>query len=181
MATVAYVIFLNGSYGVGKSSTLDHMGDLLAERGHPFSLMDVDWYHRSWPPAEDDPGNVVTEAVNMAAVWSNYRKTGARQPVVAGVVTSTADRNRYERVFNLPVRLVRLVAGPLVTEARLRRRYTEHQHPALSWHLRGYGALHEQLAQADLDELVVETDERDPQSVASEVAEHFGLLRPLRM
>lgn len=41
------VIFLNGSYGVGKSATLDRVGDLLAESNRPFSLMDVDWFHRS--------------------------------------------------------------------------------------------------------------------------------------
>jgi hypothetical protein len=34
-----YVIFLNGAYGIGKSSVLDHLGNLLAEAGHPFSLM----------------------------------------------------------------------------------------------------------------------------------------------
>lgn len=38
MATGA--IFLNGSYGVGKSSTLDHIADLLADAGQPFSLME---------------------------------------------------------------------------------------------------------------------------------------------
>jgi len=171
-----YVIFLNGSYGVGKSSTLDHLGDLLAEHGRAFSLMDVDWYHRSWPPAEDDPENVVTEAANMTAVWSNYRQTGPRQLVVAGVIASTTDRDRYERVFDLPVRIVRLTAGPAVTEMRLRRRYTTHQHAALTWHLQRHVTLHEQLARAALDELLVETDERDPRSVATQVAEHFGLL-----
>ena len=56
------MIFLNGSYGVGKSSTLDHLGDLLAEHGQAFSLMDVDWFHRSWPTAKDDPDNVMAEA-----------------------------------------------------------------------------------------------------------------------
>lgn len=35
-------LLLNGTYGVGKSAVLDHVGDLLAEAGRPFSLMDVD-------------------------------------------------------------------------------------------------------------------------------------------
>ncbi|MEZ2390646.1 hypothetical protein AB6813_14070 [bacterium RCC_150] len=66
------MIFLNGSYGAGKTSTLDHVGDLLAEAGTPFSLMDVDWFHRSRPPGGDDPSNVVTEARNMGVVWARY-------------------------------------------------------------------------------------------------------------
>jgi len=35
-------LLLNGTYGVGKSAVLEHLGDLLAEAGRKFSLMDVD-------------------------------------------------------------------------------------------------------------------------------------------
>lgn len=174
--TPTYVIFLNGSYGVGKSSALDHVGDLLAEHGQAFSLMDVDWFHRSWPTGEDDPENVHTEAANLAAVWQNYRGTGPRQPVVAGVIASEPDRQRYQRVFALPVRSVRLIAGTAVTEARLRRRYDEHQHRALDWHLRRHADLSEQLAREDRDELTIDTDSCSPRSVAEATLEHFGLV-----
>ncbi|GAA1428971.1 hypothetical protein GCM10009616_10010 [Microlunatus lacustris] len=176
MTTPTCVIFLNGSYGVGKSSALDHMGDVLAEQGRPFSLLDVDWFHRSWPPAEDDPENVRTEADNLAAVWGNYRRTGPRQPVVAGVLTSALDRRRYEQAFGLPVRAVRLVASAAVAEARLRGRYTEHQDRALDWHLRRHVDLGARLALADLDELLVDTDRRAPRAVAELVVQHFDVL-----
>lgn len=176
MATPTYVIFINGSYGAGKSSTLDHVGDLLAEHDQPFSLMDVDWFHRSWPPAANDPDNVLTEAANMAAVWGNYRQAGSRQPVVAGVLTTQQDQARYEGVFSLPVRSVRLLAGAAVAEDRLRNRYTTDQEHALSWHLTRHAELTEQLAQADLDELVIDTDERRPRHAAETILEHFGLL-----
>lgn len=178
MATPTCVIFLNGSYGVGKSSTLDHLGDLFAEHGRAFSLMDVDWYHRSWPPAEDDPENVRTEAANMAAVWGNYKSAGPRQPVGAGVIASALDRQRYERVFALSVRSVRLCAGVAVTEARLRRRYTQHQSRALDWHLRRHVDLSKRLALANLDEFVIDTDEHTPRSVAEAIVKHFGWLLP---
>jgi hypothetical protein len=171
-----YVIFVNGSYGVGKSCVLDHVGDLLAEHDHPFSLMDIDWFHRSWPPAAGDPDNVLTEAANMAAVWSNYRHAGVRQPVVAGVLTSKQDQARYAGVFELPVRSVRLLAGAGVVEARLRHRYTKDQQHALSWHLQRHAELSERLAQADLDELAIDTDERRPRLVAETILDHFGLL-----
>ena len=173
MSTPSFVIFLNGSYGVGKSSTLDHVGDLLAENGTAFSLMDVDWFHRSWPPGTDDPENVLIEADNMAAVWKNYLRTGPRQLVVAGVIASNRDRQRYEQVFTLPVRSIRLVASTRVVEARLRRRYSEHQSRALSWHLERHGELTQRLALTDLDELVINTDELNPRSVAEEVIDHF--------
>ena len=170
------VIFLNGSYGVGKSAALDHVGDLLADQGRPFALMDVDWFHRSWPPAEDDPDNVRTEADALAAVWQHYRRVGPRQPVVAGVLASTADRERYERVFGLPVRSVRLVAGAAVTEARLRGRYPAQRERALAWHLQRHAELAERLARADLDELVLPTDGLTPWAVATAVLADVGLV-----
>lgn len=105
---------------------------------------------------------MLTEAANVAVVWQNYRRTGPHQPVAAGVVASESDRQRYERVFALPVRSVRLLAGTAVTEARLRRRYTKHQNHALDWHLQRYAELSQRLALNDLDELVITTDERAP-------------------
>lgn len=173
-----HVVFLNGSYGVGKSATLDHVGELLADAGRAFSLMDVDWFHRSWPPAAHDPENVLVEAANLASVWRSYRRAGPRQLVVAGVIAAKGDRRRYERTFELPVRSVRLVARPAVAEARLRARYTEHQQRALEWHLARHVRLQEDLASNDLDELVVSTDDLDVRSVARAVLAHLDLLGP---
>lgn len=172
----SYVIVLNGGYGVGKSSALDHVGDLLAEVGRPFSLMDVDWFHRSWPSAADDPENVLTEAQNMSAVWVNYQRAGPRQLVLSGVVASRHDRERYERVFALPGRSVRLEASAAVTEAHLRRRYTEHQSRSLDWHLERHEDLARQLAASDLDELIINTENQVPRAVAKLVLDHFQLL-----
>lgn len=176
MSVGEWVIFLNGSYGVGKSAALDHCGDLLAEAGVPFALMDVDWFHRSSPPGDDDPDNVRVEAENLAAVWSNYRSVGARQLVVSGVIAGVADRERYETAFALPVRSARLEAGPEVTASRLRRRYSPDQAPALAWHLERYAALTRRLVDADLDELTLATDELSPGAVARHILSHFGVL-----
>ena len=174
--TETYVLFLNGAYGVGKSATLDHVGDLLTHAGRPFSLMDVDWFHRSWPPHIDDPQNVLTEADNMTEVWANYGKAGPRQPVVAGVITSERDQERHQRVFDLPVRSIRLTASPPVRAERLRRRYPAQRSQALHWHLVRHEALARDLAQADLDELVIETDHLSAHAVAEHVLQHLGVL-----
>jgi hypothetical protein len=169
-----WAIFLNGSYGVGKSSTLDHIGDLLAHAGQPFSLMDVDWYHRSWPPADFDRGNKIIEAKNMAAVWSNYKTAGPRRLVISGVIASHQDLDRYNRALQLAVRPVRLVASVDVTEARLRGRYVDSQTGTYDWHAVRHQELSEQLAAADLDEAIIETDAMQPIEVATAVLAHFG-------
>ncbi|RUQ98226.1 hypothetical protein [Labedella endophytica] len=168
-------VFLNGSYGVGKSSVLDHLADAFAAEGMPFSLFDVDWFHRSWPPAEDDPRNVVTEAQNMRAVWENYERVGPRTPIVAGVIASDEDRERYEGVFGRRLRIIHLAASAPVAEQRLRERYTPERAAALDWHL----ARHEQLAltigEGPWNEVTVDTDDRSPAEVAAIV---FGLVAP---
>ncbi|WP_460462734.1 hypothetical protein [Arthrobacter pigmenti] len=175
MQPADYAIFVNGSYGVGKSSALDHIGDALAARNEPFSLMDVDWFHRSWPPAQDDPENVLTEAENMAAVWANYSKTGPRQLVASGVISSAAGRKRYQTAFGIPVRSVRLEASPEVTENRLRRRYTQDQEASLQWHLQRHETLTRNLITANLDELSIQTDDKTPAQIAYQILEHFRL------
>lgn len=169
-----FAIFLNGSYGVGKSSTLDHIGDLLAEAAQPFSLMDVDWYHRSWPPADHDQGNKIIEAQNMAFVWSNFKAVGPRQLIVGGVIDEPASRDRYSEALGLTIRPVRLVASPAVTERRLRGRYTAARSEAFEWHRTRHEELSARLDEADLDEMIIDTDEQQPHEVARAVLRHFG-------
>lgn len=169
-----YAIFLNGAYGVGKSSPLDHIGDLLAAAGQPFSLMDVDWYHRSWPPADPDSGNKLIEAQNMAFVWCNCKSVGPRQLIISGVITDPESRDRYAEALGVTIRAVRLVASPAVTERRLRGRHSPAQGAAFEWHRTRHEDLSQTLAEADLDEIVIDTDLRSPHDVARRVLSHFG-------
>jgi hypothetical protein len=171
---MAYAIFLNGGYGVGKSSALDHVGDLLAQSGTPFSLMDVDWFHRSWPPA--DPDNALIEASNMAAVWKNYQSAGPRQLVISGVISTGAARERYATAVELPIRMVRLTANADITRKRLRGRYSASQSAALEWHLERFDEIAARLDAANLDELIIDTSTLDAHEVAKRALRHFGLL-----
>lgn len=171
-----WAIFLNGSYGVGKSSTLDHIADLLFSTGQPFSLMDVDWFHRSWPPADRDLGNKIIEAENMAAAWANFQKAGPRRLVISGVIRNREEHDRYRTALGLAIRPVRLIASPETTVRRLHGRYTAAREAALTWHLERHQELTDQLAAADLDEAVIDTDDLPPHMVAQRVLSHFGLL-----
>lgn len=165
-------IFLSGSYGVGKSSTLEHLADRFAEADLPFSLFDVDWFHRSWPPAPTDPRNILTEADNIRAVWSNYRRTGPRTPISAGVISSVEDHRRYERCFEMPLRIMHLTASSEVAEQRLRGRYTASQRRALEWHLDDHQRLARELHRFTHYDLVVDTDHSTPAEVAAIIFDH---------
>lgn len=177
MHTARPGIFVDGSFGVGKSTVLDHLGDVFAAAREPFSLFDVDWFHRSWPTAADDERNVGVEARNMAAVWQNYRTAGERTPIIAGVVTGSTDAERYERVFGCALWFVELTASPAVAEQRLRGRYDADRGDALAWHL----SRHEQAA-ADVARfshaLRVDTDRRTPAETAALIHHRFRRAHP---
>jgi hypothetical protein len=162
-------VLIDGTYGVGKSAVLEHLGDLLAEEGTPFALMDVDWFHRSWPTAPWDPQNVVIEARAMAAVWAEYLTAGPRQLVISGVVAERADLDRYRDALGIDVRCVRLTASDAVVEARLRSRYDAHRTAALDWHLTRFRELAGRQARAGLAEAVIATDGLSPRDVARAV------------
>ncbi len=171
-----YAIFLNGSYGVGKTATLDAVGTLLAEANRPFSLMDVDWFHRSWPTADFDEHNTVIEARNMAAVWANYRSAGPRQLVVSGVLTGSEDVDRYADALGITVRPVRLVGDDATIRARLRARYDTTRAAELDWHLERYAEIRDRQERAALDEAVLATDALRPVDVARAVLAHFAAI-----
>ncbi|MBM7412769.1 hypothetical protein JOE38_002592 [Clavibacter michiganensis] len=159
-------LLLNGTYGVGKSAVLERIGDLLAEAGRPFSLMDVDWFHRSWPPASWDPENVLVEARAMAATWALFQEAGPRQLVVSGVVAERADLDRYRDALGIDVRCVLLTASPAVVEARLRSRYDDDRRAARDWHLARHADLAARLGASGLDGTTIATDDRTPREVA---------------
>jgi hypothetical protein len=175
MSEDQWAIFLNGSYGVGKSSTLNHVADLLAQSDQPFSLLDQDWFLRSWPPASPETGNKLVQLANMAAVWTNYRNVGPRRLVIGGVLTDREDLDRYSSALGLDVRPVRLAASTAVAEQRLRMRYGPLEAHKLQWHLEHHEKTAQRVAAADLDELVIDTDLQTPLTVAQRVLEHFGL------
>ncbi|MBF4623124.1 hypothetical protein [Clavibacter sp. VKM Ac-2872] len=162
-------LLLNGTYGVGKSAVLDHLGDLLADAGRPFSLMDVDGFHRSWPPASWDPENVVVEARAMAATWALFQEAGPRQLVIAGVAAERADLDRYRDALGVDVRGVLLTASPAVVEARLRGRYDDDRRAARDWHLARHADLAARVRAAALHESEIATDGRTPREVARAV------------
>lgn len=126
-------IFLNGTAGVGKTTVLDHVGDLLAEVGEPFGLLDVDWFHRYHPPNPGDPGNRALEGRGLAAVARGYLEHGPRTLVVSGVITSAERRADYADVLGVPMSVVWLRLAPAEVAQRLQRRHARQpQHlPAL--------------------------------------------------
>ncbi|RZU61243.1 hypothetical protein [Zhihengliuella halotolerans] len=169
-----FAIFINGTYGVGKTSVLDHIGDRLEGSARPFALMDVDWFHRSWPPAHAMHGNALIELENMAAVWRNYRTVGPRRLVISGVIESKEDLHRYSDALSVAIRPVLLVADRRTVFHRLRRRYSPQRAGHLQWHLERASGLQERLIDAAPYEARFDTTSDVPAKTAQRIIEHFA-------
>lgn len=94
-------LFLNGAVGVGKTATLEALGDLLAGRPIPRALIDLDWLREVWPAPSDDPFNLKLELANLTAVAANSLSCGARVLAMAGVLETTGSP-RFLRAPSVP-------------------------------------------------------------------------------
>lgn len=170
MTSSLHCVFLNGTVGVGKTSTADALAHQLTTRGVPHAVIDLDWLRFAWPAPTGDPFNRRVELANLSAVIPNFRAAGTRLLVLAGVIEGTIQRHEYEHVLDHPLLVVRLDANPVTVQNRLRRRH-DPLDPSLGWHLGRATELQAILADADIDDAVIDTENCDPHSVAALVLE----------
>ncbi|WP_204342155.1 GNAT family N-acetyltransferase [Micromonospora terminaliae] len=119
-------LLVTGVAGVGKSTVADAVGRLLTGAGHVTAVVDTDLLAQFGPPPS--PGGRMYDELkyaNLASVWANFRAAGARFVVVAAVVDSMAQRERYEEsLTGCAVTVVELIADSDTVRDRLRRRDT---------------------------------------------------------
>ena len=170
------VLFINGTVGVGKSTTADTVGLLLAERGVPHAVIDLDAVRRAWPAPAGDPFNNRLEVENLRALAANYWRAGARRLVLAGVLEQPELRERYASAVGAPLAVVRVRVDVATIRERLRRRHVDDA-DALGWHLHRCGELHSVLEAAGADDAVVDATDLDRRQVAEAVLEAAGWAR----
>lgn len=165
-----HALFLNGTVGSGKTTTAAAVGALLAERGVPHAIVDLDALRNAWPAPADDPFNNALELANLRAVAANARAAGAQVLVLAGVIEEAAAVPLYRDAVgpSLPFTVVRLTVDPAVAERRLRARHGDDA-DELAWHLHRFGQLDAVLDLARIPGPLVVTTARSPREVAEEV------------
>lgn len=168
------VLAISGPVGVGKSTVLVEIHDVLASHGVPHACVERDALAYSWPPRGYFNEDAALE--NLAAVWANFRAAGAERLVVAGVVERAADLDGYRRaVPGARITVCRLTAAAATRAARLRGREVG---AGLEWHLRRTEELEAILDAVRLDDFAVDNDARPVREVATEVLARAGWLSP---
>lgn len=166
----ARALFLNGTVGVGKSTTAKRVGYHLVDRGVPHAVLDLDEIRQCWPAPSGDPFHLELQLRNLAALASSFWDAGASRLVLAGVCESGAERIRYAEAVGVPLTVCRLRARPDVLESRLRSRHAAPgAEDELAWHLERSPVLDAVLDTGGADDAEVAVDERTPDEVAGAV------------
>ena len=168
------VLFINGTVGAGKSTVADAVGDVLAERGVPHAVIDLDELRRAWPSPAGDRFNTAIELANLRSVAANYRRAGARMLVLAGVIEHPDALVDYREALDgvTPV-VVRLTVDPREGERRLHARHGAGD-DGLDWHLERHGELAGIIDAAGIPGPVIETTGRDVLAIALDVLQAAG-------
>jgi hypothetical protein len=106
----AEAVLVTGVYGVGKSTVVAQMGDLLEARGLAYAAIDLDWL--GWA---DDGSNAPHDddrmlLANLDAVARNYRGFGIARFALAGWVGDAEHLARLRATLAMPTRVVWLTA-----------------------------------------------------------------------
>lgn len=167
-------IIVTGPVGVGKSTVAEAMGYQLIAAKVPHANVDFDQLTAGPRPADDDIWGTKLGLANLAAIWKNYERAGARRLIIARVVEARAELDGYRRaVPGADIILVRLRASPETLEARVRTRGPWRD---MEWHLRRTVELAAQMDAKPIEDLLVETDDRDVVTVAHDVLRGAGWL-----
>jgi hypothetical protein len=167
-------VILTGTVGAGKTTTMHAVGALLAERGIPHALVDLDAVRLLHPAPPADPFQQELALRNLGDLSRNYREAGARVVVVAAVVEHAGDLPRYaDALGSRDPLLVRLAVDADAVRARLDARHGDDA-AALAWHRARAPELAAIIDAADLGGLAIDTTARTPAEVAALVADRAG-------
>lgn len=166
------VLALSGSVGVGKTSTLIEIHDVLEKRQVPHGCVERDALGYSWP-AQGRFNERIIE-LNLSCVVRTFLAAGAERLVIAGVIETPPDLLVYQRCIpNAEIQVCRLTAELDLRRERLRLR---EKGAGLQWHLDRTAELDGILDQAKVDHFSVDNGARPLRDVALEVLARAGWL-----
>ena len=164
------VLAISGSVGVGKTSVLVEIHDILSQAKVPHGCVERDALAYSWP--EHGRFNEGMAELNLSCVAGNFLKCGAKRLLIAGVIESSSDIEVYRRCIpNARIQVCRLTADVQLRFDRLRAREIG---AGLEWHLNRTQELDAILDRADLEDFTVDNGARPLRQVALELLHAAG-------
>ncbi|MDE3111720.1 MAG: hypothetical protein KGK34_02135 [Chloroflexota bacterium] len=167
-------IIVTGPVGVGKTTVAEQMGYLLLDAKIPHANIDFDRLTACYPrPADDDRWGTKLGLRNLAALWTNFHAAGARRLLIASVIEARSELEGIrDAVPGADILVVRLRAAPGTLHARIRH----DRHGDIEWDLHRAVELAEQMDARPVEDMLVETQDRDPTDIAREILRRAGWL-----
>jgi adenylylsulfate kinase len=164
------ILAISGPVGVGKTSVLVELHDILAGERIPHGCVERDALSYSWPP--QGRFNEVIMERNLSCVVATFLEAGATRLLIAGVIEGPADLAVYRRcVPDAEIQVCRLTADLDLRRQRLRVR---EKGAGLDWHLERTVELDTILDAAKIEDFSVDNGERPLREVALEVLTRAG-------
>jgi adenylylsulfate kinase len=164
------VLAISGSVGVGKSSVLVEMHDILEHARIPHACVERDALGYSWPTQGRFNEEVIERNLTSAVI--NFLDAGAERFVIAGVIETDADLEVYDRsIPNAKITVCRLTADLGLRRERIRMR---ERGAGLTWHLARTAELDLIMNSNKIEDFRVDNGDRPLREVALEVLERAG-------
>lgn len=158
------VIVITGPVGAGKTTSMQALAELLAQRGESVAMIDLDSLRALWPANPDDPFHARLGLINLSAIWPHFAERGARWLLLTDAVEHPDQRVDYENVVPDAVTIIVRLNVPLErVHERLRRRESGE---SLDWHLHRSNELQQLMTERGVGDIVVTVDDHDPEAVA---------------
>ena len=166
------MLLITGPVGVGKTSVVSEMSEILERYNVPHAAVDVDllaWYFPR--PASDPFGNEVTLR-NLSAVWRTFQEAGAERLLLARVIESRDELDSFRHaVPGAEIVVCRLRATVSTLQSRVRER---ERGSGRAWHVARAAELAAQFERMPVEDLVVETEDRTLGDIAMEILSRVG-------
>lgn len=168
-------VIVTGPVGVGKTTVAEEMGYLLLAAKVAHATVDFDQLTACYPrPADDDGWGTKLGLMNLAALWKNYQTSGARRLVIARVIEVRSELGGFrDAVPGADIILVRLRAAPATLKQRVRQRG---QGVGMEWHLNRAVELAAQMDAQPIEDVLIETEDRDATTIARDILQRIGWL-----
>lgn len=183
MNSATQILLITGPAGVGKSTVCSEIGAQLAAANVPHAVIETDELDRVFPrPSAEaietiSPGTSDISSINLAAIWSTYRRLGHTRLIMSGVMVHLNFDRRWiaAAIPDARTTVVRLQAEDATLIERLEKREIGSGREA---------QFERTLLQAKRmagertdDLLVVTTDGKAPQEIAATLLRDVGWLR----
>lgn len=172
METKVPILLITGPPGVGKTAVAAEVSELLEQAQIPHAQVDTDALRWGYFTLSSDRFQIELAMKNLAALWDNFQQVGASRLVISDVIEERKELERYYLAIpNAELLVVRLYASLQSLEYRLKGREVG---SGLERHLQRTAELAEQMDQARVEDILVNTEGKSATIVAREVLRKSG-------